>query len=117
MLNDGHWSFFSREETSSRHSGSCFHNYRNTEHHVHIRVIYEKNSLEVWIDSQKKGFNFEKCFQIDHANLPTDYYFGVSSQTSELPDNHELISVDVYELNPNVHADPVGHIFVIYICL
>ena len=64
-----------------------------------VKVIYANRTLSVEVDSQGYGFDFEKCFSYSPIYLNPGFYFGVSAMTGEFPDQHELVSLDVYELN------------------
>lgn len=100
IFNDGGWSYASTDNPISKEAAGCYENYRNTEKPVHIRLIYNHNTLELWLDTHGHGKNYRQCFAIDRVNLPSDYYFGVSSSTGDLPDDHDLLSVDLYEIDP-----------------
>jgi len=42
---------------------------------------------------------WKECFAADKIKLPTGYYFGFTAATGELSDNHDIISVKVYQLD------------------
>lgn len=47
--------------------------------------IHGKNS---WVE----------CFEVKGVRLPTGYYFGASAATGELADNHDIISMKLYDV-------------------
>lgn len=55
----------------------------------------------VFTDIENKAA-WKQCFQVEGVKLPTGYHFGVTATTGELTDNHDVISVRLYELDlPN----------------
>ena len=100
VLNDGSLHVSSLNDPLTRQVGSCYSFYRNTVAPVHVRVTYKANRLEVSIDTDYRGAAYVPCFSVNDVKLPEDYYFGVSSATGELADDHDVISFDVYDLNP-----------------
>lgn len=42
---------------------------------------------------------WKECFVVKGIRLPTGYYFGVSAATGDLSDNHDIMSVRLYELD------------------
>lgn len=42
---------------------------------------------------------WKECFSVSGVKLPTGYYFGVSGTTGDLSDNHDVISIRLYELD------------------
>ena len=88
--------------------GGCYGFYRNGAHHTEVKVAYQHQTLEVTVDNRGNG-QFETCFSVKKIELPSDYYFGVSSSTGELADDHDLVFLEVYELNSAVSATHVGN--------
>lgn len=41
---------------------------------------------------------WKQCFSVQNVQLPTGYYFGASATTGDLSDNHDIISLKLYEL-------------------
>jgi hypothetical protein len=71
-----------------------------------VKVIYSNRTLTVEVDAQGYGFDFEKCFSYHPIYLNKGFYFGASAMTGEFPDSHELVSLDVYELNAKYEPQP-----------
>lgn len=42
---------------------------------------------------------WKECFKVQGVKLPTGYYFGVSATTGDLSDNHDILSIKLYELD------------------
>lgn len=42
---------------------------------------------------------WKECLKVENVLLPTGYYFGASATTGDLSDNHDLISMKMYELD------------------
>lgn len=57
--------------------------------------------LTVSTDISNKGA-WKECFSVKEIKLPTGYFFGMSSTTGDLSDNHEILSVRLYELDTPV---------------
>eukprot|EP00731_Ephydatia_muelleri_P020522 Em0013g249a len=43
--------------------------------------------------------DWQSCFSVSDVNLPTGYHFGITAETGDLADNHDIISVRVYDLD------------------
>lgn len=41
---------------------------------------------------------WKNCVDISGVRLPTGYYFGATAATGDLSDNHDIISMKVYQL-------------------
>lgn len=55
----------------------------------------------VYTDIENKAA-WKQCFQVEGVKLPTGYYFGMTATTGDLSDNHDIVSVRLYELDsPN----------------
>lgn len=42
---------------------------------------------------------WKECFQVKGVKLPTGYYFGVTATTGDLSDNHDILSIRLFELD------------------
>lgn len=54
--------------------------------------------LSVSTDMENKAA-WKECFKVQGVKLPTGYYFGVSATTGDLSDNHDILSIKLYELD------------------
>jgi hypothetical protein len=103
-LNDGNFAFaraeapgtspfsidrsFAKTNAEKHAFGACKVQHRNVGTIGSIKLIYNVASLKVY-------HNDALCFENAHVSLPSQYYFGVSSQSDEIPDSHELFGVHV----------------------
>lgn len=79
---------FAKTDAEKNAFGSCSFKYRNVGTISSIKVSYNPTSLKV-------THNDQLCFENFDVALPTGHYFGVSSQSAELPDSHELFQMQV----------------------
>ncbi|KAJ3026161.1 UNVERIFIED_CONTAM: hypothetical protein HDU68_006117 [Siphonaria sp. JEL0065] len=103
VVNDGTRRIVGRDALSKEMEavGSCFRNYRNTQHPVHIKISYISQKLEVSIDHLNNGNSFIACFSAENVVLPSGYYFGFSAANSmHLYDDHDVLALEVKEANP-----------------
>lgn len=56
--------------------------------------FYHKVSTDI---ANKLGW--KQCFQVNEVKLPTGYYIGISATTGDLSDNHDILSIRLYELD------------------
>lgn len=42
---------------------------------------------------------WKECFQVKGVRLPTGYHIGLSATTGDLSDNHDIMSVRLFELD------------------
>jgi Legume-like lectin family. len=42
---------------------------------------------------------WKPCLSVQGVRLPTAYYFGMTAATGDLSDNHDIMSVRLYELD------------------
>lgn len=42
---------------------------------------------------------WKQCFQVNEVKLPTGYYIGISATTGDLSDNHDILSIRLFELD------------------
>nr|CAG4643264.1 EOG090X07L3 [Ilyocryptus agilis] len=105
MVNNGSLHYDHDRDGTHTQLAGCEAKFRNVEHDTYVAIRYENDKLTVSIDiDNKKGW--KPCFTVDGVRLPTGYYFGASATTGDLSDNHDIISVRLYELdtpevNPN----------------
>lgn len=53
---------------------------------------------EVLTDIANK-LGWKQCFQVNEVKLPTGYYIGISATTGDLSDNHDILSIRLFELD------------------
>ncbi|XP_064599814.1 vesicular integral-membrane protein VIP36-like [Liolophura sinensis] len=88
----------------------CESSFRNKDVETFIAVRYHDNTLKVSTDIEGNG-EWKECFTSTGVKLPTGYFFGISAATGELADNHDIISVKLYELEApeNQKDDPLDY--------
>ncbi|XP_026882982.2 lectin, mannose-binding 2-like b [Electrophorus electricus] len=77
--------------------GGCAVSVRNIEYDTFVLVRYMRNMLTIMTDIEGKQ-EWKECLEVPGVHLPQGYYFGVSSITGDLSDNHDLISLKLFEL-------------------
>uniref|UniRef100_A0AAY4DP19 L-type lectin-like domain-containing protein n=2 Tax=Denticeps clupeoides TaxID=299321 RepID=A0AAY4DP19_9TELE len=83
--------------------GGCTALVRNVNHDTFLLIRYMQNRLTVMMDIDGKQ-DWRECLDVPGVRLPKGYYFGASSATGDLSDNHDLISLRLYQLT--VHRTP-----------
>uniref|UniRef100_A0A914ZL46 L-type lectin-like domain-containing protein n=1 Tax=Parascaris univalens TaxID=6257 RepID=A0A914ZL46_PARUN len=74
----------------------CEAKFRNKEHETQILVRYVGDTLSVFTDISGAGV-WKECMSVNGVRLPTGYYFGMSAATGDLTDNHDIVSVKMFE--------------------
>ena len=65
--------------------------------HSH-NVVISHMCVAVSTDIENKAA-WKPCFSVQGVRLPTGYYFGMTAATGDLSDNHDIMSVRLYELD------------------
>lgn len=84
-------------ETDGFHSviKGCEAKVRDSKHDTHLLIRYDNDELMVKINI---GGEWQECLNLRGVLLPTRGHIGVSASTGDLTDNHDIISLKVYEL-------------------
>ncbi|KAK1787918.1 hypothetical protein P4O66_016401 [Electrophorus voltai] len=77
--------------------GGCNAMVRNLKHDTFLFIRYVRRRLTVMIDIDGQH-EWRDCLDIPGVRLPLGYYFGASALTGDLSDNHDLISMKLYQL-------------------
>ncbi|KAL4646538.1 VIP36-like protein [Arapaima gigas] len=77
--------------------GGCTAVVRNVNRDTFLSIRYLRRRLTVMIDVDGKQ-EWRDCLDVPGVRLPLGYYFGASSVTGDLSDNHDLISLKLYQL-------------------
>jgi lectin, mannose-binding 2 len=75
----------------------CRASFRARDSETLVAIRYQNNRLTVSTDIEGDN-TWKECFTIDNVHLPTMYYFGFTAATGELTDHHDIISVQMYQL-------------------
>ncbi|KAM4038249.1 VIP36-like protein isoform 2-T2 [Anomaloglossus baeobatrachus] len=78
--------------------GGCTAMVRNLNHDTFLVIRYVKRRLTIMIDIDGKQ-EWRDCLDVPGVRLPRGYYFGASAATGDLSDNHDIISLKVYQLS------------------
>uniref|UniRef100_A0A3P9J3Z2 Lectin, mannose-binding 2-like b n=1 Tax=Oryzias latipes TaxID=8090 RepID=A0A3P9J3Z2_ORYLA len=97
MLGNGSLLYDHDQDGRPTELGGCSAAVRNSVHDTFLLVRYSTNRLTVMVDVDGKG-EWRACADITGLRLPIGYYFGASSATGELSDNHDIISMKLYQL-------------------
>ena len=125
MINNGTLKYDHDRDGTHTELAGCESKFRGREHDTHLLVKYQDNTLTVQMDVEGKG-EWRNCFSVGGVKLPTGLHIGLSAATGELSDNHDIISIRTYELEPStstanedrsliipsaeVHAPPRDHV-------
>ncbi|XP_032808403.1 vesicular integral-membrane protein VIP36-like isoform X1 [Petromyzon marinus] len=98
MVNNGSLRYEHEKDGSSTEVAGCAAALRNVNHDTFLSVRYSAQRLTIKVDVDDKG-EWRDCVDVPGVRLPTGYYFGASSATGDLSDNHDIVSMKVYELS------------------
>ncbi|XP_039624233.1 lectin, mannose-binding 2-like a isoform X2 [Polypterus senegalus] len=84
--------------------GGCTALVRNLNQDTFLVIRYVRRRLTVMIDIDGKS-EWRDCLDIPGVRLPKGYYFGASSVTGDLSDNHDIISLKLYQLTVERSAE------------
>ncbi|KAJ8286553.1 hypothetical protein GJAV_G00040500 [Gymnothorax javanicus] len=77
--------------------GGCTAMVRNLKHDTFLFIRYVRRRLTIMIDIEGQH-DWRDCLDIPGVKLPQGYYFGASAITGDLSDNHDMISLKLYQL-------------------
>ncbi|KAG7189988.1 hypothetical protein KM043_006146 [Ampulex compressa] len=98
MVNNGSLHYDHDRDGTHTQLAGCEAKFRNLEHDTHIAVRYERDILTVSMDIANKAA-WDECFSVKDIKLPTGYYFGITATTGDLSDNHDVLSIRLFELD------------------
>ncbi|XP_066553580.1 VIP36-like protein isoform X1 [Amia ocellicauda] len=97
MVGNGTVSYDHERDGRPTELGGCTALVRNLNHDTFLVVRYVRRRLTVMIDIDGKH-EWRDCLDLPGVWLPQGYYFGASAITGDLSDNHDLISLKLYQL-------------------
>ncbi|XP_054630285.1 VIP36-like protein isoform X2 [Dunckerocampus dactyliophorus] len=109
MLGNGTLSYDHDSDGRPTELGGCSAMVRNARHDTFLLIRYTKNRLTVMVDVDGKQI-WKDCVDIIGLRMPIGYYLGASSATGDLADNHDLISMKLYQLT--VERSPEEHLLI-----
>lgn len=98
MINNGSLHYDHDRDGTHTQIAGCEAKFRNLDHDTHISIRYEGDVLTVSTDIENKAA-WKECFQVKGVKLPTGYFIGLSATTGDLSDNHDIMSVRLFELD------------------
>ncbi|XDV37056.1 hypothetical protein PO909_006740 [Leuciscus waleckii] len=97
MVSNGSLPYDHGKDGRSTELGGCSVEVRNKDHDTYLAVRYSKGRLTIMVDVDDRN-DWRECIDIGGVRLPTGYYFGSSAATGDLSDNHDIISMKMYQL-------------------
>ncbi|AWP07031.1 putative VIP36-like protein isoform 2 [Scophthalmus maximus] len=97
MLGNGTLSYDHDQDGRLTELGGCTAMVRNAIYNTFLLLRYSKYRLTLMVDVDGKQ-EWKHCADITGLRLPTGYFFGASSATGDLSDNHDIISMKLYQL-------------------
>ncbi|CAO2596168.1 Vesicular integral-membrane protein VIP36 [Lemmus lemmus] len=97
MVNNGSLSYDHSKDGRWTELAGCTADFRNRDHDTFLAVRYSRGRLTVMTDLEDKN-EWKNCIDITGVRLPTGYYFGASAGTGDLSDNHDIISIKLFQL-------------------
>lgn len=98
MVNNGSLHYDHDRDGTHTQLAGCAAKFRNVDYDTHIAIRYERDTLTVSTDIANKAA-WKECFSVKGIKLPTGYYFGISATTGDLSDNHDILSIRLFELD------------------
>nr|XP_005492957.1 vesicular integral-membrane protein VIP36 [Zonotrichia albicollis] len=97
MVNNGSLSYDHSKDGRWTELAGCSADLRNQNHDTFLAVRYSRGRLTVMTDVEDKN-EWKNCIDIAGVQLPTGYFFGASAGTGDLSDNHDIISMKLFQL-------------------
>ncbi|KAM4577662.1 lectin, mannose-binding 2-like b [Odontesthes bonariensis] len=97
MLGNGTLSYDHDRDGRPTELGGCTAMARNSIYDNFLLVRFSKNRLTLMVDVDGKQ-EWRDCADVTGVRLPPGYFFGASSATGDLSDNHDIISMKLYQL-------------------
>lgn len=97
MVNNGSLSYDHERDGRPTELGGCTAIVRNIRYDTFLVIRYVKRHLTIMMDIDGRH-EWRDCIEMPGVRLPRGYYFGTSSITGDLSDNHDVISLKLFEL-------------------
>ncbi|KAL0979169.1 hypothetical protein UPYG_G00181600 [Umbra pygmaea] len=97
MVGNGTLAYEHDHDGQATELGGCTALVRNIPHDTSLLIRYTRNRLTIRIDVEGTR-EWQDCLDLPGVHLPRGYFFGASSATGDLSDNHDLISMKLYQL-------------------
>ncbi|XP_054468174.1 lectin, mannose-binding 2-like a [Anoplopoma fimbria] len=97
MVGNGSISYDHERDGRPTELGGCNAMVRNLKHDTFLFIRYVRRRLTVMIDIDGQH-EWRDCLDLPGVRLPQGYYFGATAITGDLSDNHDIISLKLYQL-------------------
>ncbi|XP_067264499.1 lectin, mannose-binding 2-like a isoform X1 [Chanodichthys erythropterus] len=97
MVGNGTISYDHDRDGRPTELGGCNAMVRNLRHDSFIFIRYVRRRLTIMLDIDGQH-EWRDCLDVPGVRLPQGFYFGASAVTGDLSDNHDLISMKLYQL-------------------
>uniref|UniRef100_A0A672IST4 L-type lectin-like domain-containing protein n=2 Tax=Salarias fasciatus TaxID=181472 RepID=A0A672IST4_SALFA len=97
MVGNGSISYDHERDGRPTELGGCNAMVRNLKHDTFLFIRYIRRRLTVMIDIDGQH-EWRDCLDIPGVRLPRGYYFGATAITGDLSDNHDIVSLKLYQL-------------------
>lgn len=108
MVNNGTLHYDHDKDGTHTEVAGCEAPFRNKDFDTYVAIRYQNYKLTVSTDIEGKN-TWKECFSVENVRLPTRYHFGFSAATGDLSDNHDIISVKVYQLDSDRSKENIDH--------
>uniref|UniRef100_A0A9J7ZBX5 Lectin, mannose-binding 2-like a n=1 Tax=Cyprinus carpio carpio TaxID=630221 RepID=A0A9J7ZBX5_CYPCA len=97
MVGNGTISYDHERDGRPTELGGCNAMVRNLKHDTFLFIRYVRRRLTIMLDIDGQH-EWRDCLDVPGVRLPQGFYFGISAITGDLSDNHDLISMKLYQL-------------------
>ncbi|XP_057674605.1 lectin, mannose-binding 2-like a isoform X2 [Corythoichthys intestinalis] len=97
MVGNGTISYDHERDGRPTELGGCNGMVRNLKHDTFLFIRYVRRRLTVMIDIDGQH-EWRDCLDLPGVRLPKGFYFGATAITGDLSDNHDIISLKLYQL-------------------
>ncbi|KAJ3605687.1 hypothetical protein NHX12_027731 [Muraenolepis orangiensis] len=97
MVGNGSTEYDHERDGRPTELGGCNAMVRNLKHDTFLFIRYIRRRLTVMIDIDGQH-EWRDCLDVPGVRLPQGYYFGASAITGDLSDNHDVVSLKLYQL-------------------
>lgn len=108
MVNNGSLSYDHDRDGTHTEIAGCESHFRNLDDDTYIAIRYERNKLTVSMDIEGKN-EWKECFSVNGVRLPTGYFFGASAATGDLADNHDIVSMKLYDIEVEQPSEDIDY--------
>ncbi|XP_056888184.1 VIP36-like protein [Takifugu flavidus] len=104
MLGNGTLTYDHDRDGRATELGGCTALVRNSIYDTFLLIRYSRNRLKLMVNVDGTQ-EWKECADISGLHLPTGYFLGASSATGDLSDNHDIISLKLYQLTVQRSAE------------